>query len=78
MTDNGQDLRGGVILGGRQRTVTLSKNDDAILTVMAKMNKTSPMTMLEYIVSQGISDAWQSTMASKLIFVCANWVTWAT
>jgi hypothetical protein len=70
-------LKGGVLLGGRQFTITLSREQDATLKVLAQINKTSAGVVLDYIVAKGIDMAWEEFMVSKLMWSLANWVTWA-
>lgn len=66
--------KGGVLLGGRQMTITLAKPDYAKLTVLAQANNTGQTAMLEFIVSQGISVGFSQMMVSRLFFILANWV----
>lgn len=69
-------LKGGVLLGGRQFTVTLSREQEATLKVLASINGTSAGTVLDYIVAKGIDSAWEEFMVSKLLYVLAWWMMW--
>lgn len=71
-------VKGGVLLGGRQYTVTLNREQDATLKVLARINNNvSPGKVLDYIVAKGIDMAWEEFMVSKLMYVLAWWPTWA-
>lgn len=75
--NGGPNLQGGVMLGGRQRTIFITRDEDAKLTVLAKMTSQSPLDLLGILVSNGIERAWQEMMATKLIWMLANWITWS-
>jgi hypothetical protein len=70
------DIKGGVLLGGRQYTVTLNRSMDATLKILASINKTSPGDVLDYIVAKGIDMAWEEFMVSKLFWVLAHQARW--
>lgn len=75
--NGGPNLQGGVMLGGRQRTIVITRDEDAKLTVLAKMTSQSPLDLLGILVSNGIERGWQEMMVAKLMWLMSNWSSWS-
>lgn len=67
MTENGNRFKSGVMLGGRQYTVTLQRDFDANLQAFAAAVNKSPGEYLQYIVEWSIKRAtWEWAQANAI------------
>lgn len=71
---NGQPpVSGGVIIGGRQLTLTINKDAYTLLSTISKVGGRSQHDLATEILMQGIRRAWSQLCMEKLAYILANW-----
>lgn len=75
---NGQPLKGAVPLGARNLTITLTRDEEKILQLVAASSNTSPRGLAENLFRQSLARVWTEFQIAKLMWECSRWVLWGT
>lgn len=75
---NGQSLNGAVPLGDRNLTITLTRDEEKILKMVAASSNTTPRGLAEGLFRQSLARVWTEFRIAKLMWECSRWVTWGS
>lgn len=78
VSPNGQPLNGAVPLGQRNLTITLTRDEEKILKLIAASSNTSPRGLAESLFRQSLGRVWTEFQVAKLMWECSRWATWDT
>lgn len=79
LNPNGESLKGGVLLGGRELRLTISRDEYDLLKrlTLAASSPKSVHELAHELLSQGLRATWQQYLRVRFVYQLTQWMWWA-